>query len=328
MVAWHRDEFTWKQVKAAWSCRPRRAEASPAARATATRFLCRRLATIAAQARIGRFQTSPRWIWIMSTRREALTAAIATIIAASADSGAWAEPSAATGTLAPTGTLRAALIASNPVLVTRRPDGTLGGVSVAAARALAAQLGVPIELKLYDNPARYNESLARDEWDIGLAARDPSRAEHLTFSVTFMEVDNGYVARPGARPNNAEEVDRPGVKIAVAQGSAPHAVLGRLIKNAEIVPVSGGFEPAREALATGKADVYGENLHLAHRIADSLPGAQVLAGRFNVVQMAIGVRKRAVAVLPVIDEFVNLIRSDDTIKKAISAAGLRGVRVP
>jgi polar amino acid transport system substrate-binding protein len=109
--------------------------------------------------------------------------------------------------------------------VTRRPDGTLTGVSIAIARALAAHLGVPIELKPYDNPARYNESLATDEWDIGLAARDPSRAEYLEFSVTFMEVDNGYVARPSAIPVNAEEVDRPGVKIAVAEGSAPHSVL-------------------------------------------------------------------------------------------------------
>jgi polar amino acid transport system substrate-binding protein len=214
------------------------------------------------------------------------------------------------------------------VLVTRRPDGTLTGVSIAIARALAAHLGVPIELKPYDNPARYNESLATDEWDIGLAARDPSRAEYLEFSVTFMEVDNGYVARPSAIPVNAEEVDRPGVKIAVAEGSAPHSVLRRLIKKAEIVPLPGGFEPAREALATGKADVYNENLHIAHRIADALPGARVLPGRFNVVQMAIGVRKRAAAALPTVDEFVTLIRSDGTIQKAIAETGLRGVRVP
>jgi len=65
-----------------------------------------------------------------------------------------------TAILHPTGKLRAALIASNPVLVTRRADGTLGGVSVAVAQGFAAHLGVPIELKPYDNPARYNESLA------------------------------------------------------------------------------------------------------------------------------------------------------------------------
>jgi polar amino acid transport system substrate-binding protein len=236
-------------------------------------------------------------------------------------------PSSASA-LAPTGKLRAAVIASNPVLVTRQPDGTLGGVSVAMVQALAAQLAVPIELRPYDNPAQYNESLATDDWDIGLAARDPSRAEYLTFSKTFMEVDNGYVARAGAAPTSAGDVDRAGVKIAVAKGSAPHNVLQRLIKNAEIVPVPGGFEAARDALATGKADVYGENLHLAHRIADALPGARVLPGQFNVVQMAIGVRKRAADALPMIDAFVSKARTDGTVQKAINEAGLRGVRVP
>lgn len=239
-----------------------------------------------------------------------------------------AQATSVAATLCPTGKLRTALIASNPVLVTRSPDGTLGGVSVAVARALASHLGVPIEFNPYDNPARYNESLTTDDWDVGLAARAPARAEHLVFSATFMEVDNGYVARSGAGPTSASEVDRPGVKIAVAQGSAPHNVLQRLIKNAEIIAVPGGFEPAREALTSGKADVYGENMHLGHRIADALPGARVLPGRFNVVEMAIGVRKRAESALPAVDQFVNLIRSDGTIQKAISAAGLRGVRVP
>jgi polar amino acid transport system substrate-binding protein len=230
--------------------------------------------------------------------------------------------------LAPTGKLRAAVIATNPVLITRRPDGALGGVSVAIAQEHAAQLAVPIDLRPYENPSQYNESLATDDWDIGLAARDPSRAEHLTFSTTFMEVDNGYVARAGAAPTSADDVDRAGVKIAVAKGSAPHNVLQRLIKNAEIVPVPGGFEAARDVLATGKADVYGENLHLAYRIADALPGARVLPGHFNVVQMAIGVRKRAAAALPIVDAFVDKIRSDGTVQKAIDEAGLRGVRVP
>jgi polar amino acid transport system substrate-binding protein len=87
--------------------------------------------------------------------------------------------------LAPKGELRAGLIASNPVLVTRGADGQLSGVSVELARALAGRLGVPVRLVPYENPARYNESLGKDEWDVGLAARDPSRAEHLAFSEMF-----------------------------------------------------------------------------------------------------------------------------------------------
>ena len=117
---------------------------------------------------------------------------------------ARAQATSAPATLSPTGKLRVALIASNPVLVTRGTDGSLGGVSVSVARTLAAHLGVPVELKPYDNTVRYNESLASDDWDVGLAARDPSRAEYLAFSVTFMEVDNGYVARAGATPTTAQ----------------------------------------------------------------------------------------------------------------------------
>jgi len=228
--------------------------------------------------------------------------------------------------LAPKGELRAALIVSNPVLVTRGVDGQLGGVSVELARSFATKLGVSIRLIPYDNPARYNESLGKDEWDIGLAARDPSRGEHLAFSDVFMEVDNGYVARPGLSLKSAAEVDRAGIKIAVAQGSAPDGFLTRTIKNAEIVRVPGGLTPAREALAEGRADVYGENVHLASRIAADLPGAVVLEGRFNLVQMSIAVPKLNTVALPIVNEFVRDTKRDGLVAQLIAHAGLRGVR--
>ena len=221
--------------------------------------------------------------------------------------------------------LRAAVIASNPVLVTRSPDGQLGGVSIELARAFAAKLVVPLRVIPYENPVRYNESLGKGEWDIGLAARDPARGEHLAFSDVFMEVDNGYVARPGSPLHAADEVDRPGIRVAVAQGSAPDGFLTRTLKNAEIVRVPGGLGPARDALASGRADVYGENAHLAHRIAAELPGATVLDGRFNIVQMSIAVPKANVAALPTVNEFVSEAKRSGIIANAITRAGLRGV---
>jgi polar amino acid transport system substrate-binding protein len=228
--------------------------------------------------------------------------------------------------LAPKGELRAALIASNPVLVTRTADGRLGGVSVELARALATKLGIPVRLIPYENPARYNESLGQEEWDIGLAARDPSRAEYLAFSDVFMEVDNGYVGRPGQLLKAADDVDRQGVRVAVAQGSAPDGFLTRTIKNAEIVRVSGGRASAREVLASGRADVYGENVHLAHQIAADLPGAIVLDGRFNVVLMSIAVPKNNAAALPIVNDFLAGAKREGLMAQAIAGAGLRGVR--
>ena len=256
-------------------------------------------------------------------RRRDLLALIGTLAATPFAARAQSD---AASKLAPTGELRAALIASNPVLVTRGAAGELGGVSVELARAFAARLGLRLRLMPYDNPARYNESLGKDAWDIGLAARDPARGEHLAFSDVFMEVDNGYVARPGSALKTADEVDRAGVKIAVAQGSAPDGFLTRTIKNAEIVRVPGGPAPARDALSTGRADVYGENVHLAHRIAAELSGAMVLEGRFNVVSMSIAVPKHNAAALAIVNDFIAATKRDGLIAQFIARAGLRGVR--
>jgi len=123
----------------------------------------------------------------------------------------------------------------------------------------------------------------------------------------------------------AEDVDRPGIKVAVAQGSAPDGFLTRTLKNAEIVRVPGGLAPAREVLSAGRADVYGENVHLAHRIAAELPGATVLDGRFNVVQMSIAVPKNNAAALLIANDFIRDAKRDGLIAQAIARAGLRGV---
>jgi polar amino acid transport system substrate-binding protein len=227
--------------------------------------------------------------------------------------------------LVPTGELRAALIVSNPVLVTRGSDGQLGGISVELARALAEKLGVPLRPIPYDNPAHYNDSLGKREWDIGIAGRDPSRAEYLAFSDVFMEVDNGYVARPGLPLTSADQVDRPGVRVAVAQGSVPDRFLSRTLKQAELVRVPGGPVTARETLADGRADVYAENAHLAHKLAAEVPGATVLDGRFNVVQMSIAVPKDNANALTIINDFLVETKRSGLIADAIARAGLRGV---
>jgi len=257
------------------------------------------------------------------TRRAAMAALVTVVL--SVGGFGWTQAESASRVTAGN-ELRAAVISSNPVLVTRSPDGQLGGVSIELARALAVKLGVPLRVIPYENPARYNESLGKGEWDIGLAARDPGRAEHLAFSDVFMEVDNGYVARPGSSLHSAEEVDQPGIRVAVAQGSAPDGFLSRTLKNAEIVRVPGGLGPARDALASGRADVYGENVHLAYRIAAELPGATVLDGRFNVVQMSVAVPKDNAAALPIVNKFVSEAKRSGTIANAIARSDLRGVR--
>jgi polar amino acid transport system substrate-binding protein len=229
--------------------------------------------------------------------------------------------------VAPEEALRAALIASNPVLVTRGTEGApRGGVTVELVQALARHLGLPLKLLPYDNPARYNESIGGGEWDVGLAARDPSREAVLAFTRPFMEVDGGYVARHGFHLRQASEADREGVRIAVAEGSAPDAFLTRSLRQAVLVRIPGGQAAAHAALTEGRADLYADNLHICHRIAEAVPGASVLEGRFNTVRMAVAVPKVKAAVVPTLDRFIEAAVRDGLVAAAIDRAGLRGVR--
>jgi polar amino acid transport system substrate-binding protein len=228
--------------------------------------------------------------------------------------------------LTPKGELRAALIISDSVLVTRNPQGELGGILVDIANALATSLNAPLHMVPYANIVRYNQSIGKDEWDVAVAPRDLSRVDRLAFSRTFLEVDNSYVARPGSSLNSVDDVDHTGVKVAVAEHSPADGFLTRTLKKATIVRLSRGIDEAREALTFRRADVYADNAQLASRIAAELPGAVVLVGRFSSIQMSFAVSKSNAAALSILNDFILKAEHDGMIADVIKRAGLQGVR--
>lgn len=228
--------------------------------------------------------------------------------------------------LAPKGELRAAIVVSDPVLVTRNLQGQLSGVLVDIANALATKLGVRLHLVPYENVVRYNESIGKDEWDIALALRDLSRIGRLGFSATLLEVDNSYVTRSGSQLTSVDDIDRSGIRVAVTEHSTADGYLSRTLRNARIIRLPAGFDEAREALAFGRANVYAGNAQLAYQIARQLPGATVLVGRLNSEQISFAVPKSNASVLSALNDFIREAKKDGTIAGAIKRANLRGVR--
>jgi polar amino acid transport system substrate-binding protein len=246
------------------------------------------------------------------------------LIAAAASAAAQ---SPATRELAPSGRLRVALIGSNPVLVTRSADGKAGGVSVVLGEFIAAKLGLPFEPVVYATPAAYTESFGKGEWDLGIGAKDASRAEKLDFSPDFMLVDNVFVAAPGRNFADAAAVDRPGVKVAVGKNNAADHFLTGALKTAEIVRIADDLDSAVTTLKTGAADVIGVNVLAAYRIADRLSGAAVVPGQYNIVHMAVAVPKgRSPAALAELSRIVREANGSGVVANAITDAGLPGVR--
>jgi polar amino acid transport system substrate-binding protein len=226
------------------------------------------------------------------------------------------------------GKLRAGVIVSNQVLVTKdAATGALGGVTITLGKALARRLGVPFEPVPYDNPAALVRSFGDNEWDVAFLAVDPDRARDVEFSPPYMEVDNTYLVAPGSRIDTVESADRPGVRIAVPERSAPDLFLSRALKSAAIVRVPGGVNAALDVLQSGRADAYAENAHMLSLYAARLPGWRVLDGRYTVIRQAIATPRGKTAAAAYVKEFVEASKRDGTIANAIKGAGLHRVRV-
>lgn len=228
--------------------------------------------------------------------------------------------------LAPTGKLRAGIILTNALQVTKdAATGELRGVTIDIGKELGRRIGVPFEPVGYPSVAALVESVRSDQWDIAFLAIDPARATVMEFA-PFMEVEVGYLVRAGSSINALTEMDKPGIRVAVQDKSAPDIILSRSLKNA--VLVRGSNLPAMiEILRSGKADAFAANKPNLFSASEQLAGSQVLDGRFSTVPYAIATSKGGNVGTAYVQRFVEDVKANGLVKSAIEKAGLRGVVV-
>src|SRR6185295_7734806 len=136
---------------------------------------------------------------------------------------------------APSGRLREAINQGNTVLAQKGRNGEALGITVDLARELAHRLGVPIDLVLFDAAGKVFDALKRGAWDIAFLAVEPVRAAEIDFTAPYVLIEGTYLVRKDSPLKTIEDVDRAGVRIAVATGSAYDLYLTRTIKNATLV---------------------------------------------------------------------------------------------
>ena len=228
---------------------------------------------------------------------------------------------AASSEIAPMGKLRSGTIGIH----------VLGGVAAPVGKFIAERLGVSFEPIVYPNPEAYAQSFDKGEWDIAIGPRVLATPEESDLSTDLWLIDLIYVAAPGNEFADASQVDRPGVKVGVIQGSPSDRYLSRTLKSAEIVriPLSAHIaNDAIEMLRRGKSDVFGADSGVGYPTANGLPGAQIVPGPFNIVRVAVALPKgRSSAAQAKLAEIVNEAKRTGVVQKAIEGAGLRGVRV-
>jgi polar amino acid transport system substrate-binding protein len=231
-------------------------------------------------------------------------------------------------TLAPSGLLRAAINLGNPVLAQRDPDtGEPRGVTVAIAQELARHLGVPLELVPFDKAGDVFGALQRGAWDVAFLAIEPVRADEIAFTAPYVLLEGVYLV-PDASPLRAnDDVDRPGLRIAVVRGSAYDLYLTRTLAHAEIVRVATAAE-ATDVLMSDRLDAVAGVKQPVVAFAAAHDGFRILPGRFMSIDQAVGIPKARDAAAPHVRAFVEELKATGFIARALAASGQAATVAP
>lgn len=229
--------------------------------------------------------------------------------------------------LAPTGVLRAGINLSNFLLVTgKSANGDPEGVAPDMAREIASRLGVPVRYVAFATPGELADAADENVWDIGLIGAEPQRAQKITFSPPYCEIEATYLVPAGSPIQTLADVDQPGVRIAVAGRAAYGLWLDRNIKRAELVR-SDTLDDAYEQFVRDNLEALAGLKPRLISDVRRLPGARILDGKFAAVQQAIGCLRSNPTAAAFLRDFVDEAKYTGFVANLIEKHNVQGLTV-
>jgi polar amino acid transport system substrate-binding protein len=233
---------------------------------------------------------------------------------------------AARSELTPTGKLRVGINYGNFLLVTRHSDSEYTGIAVDLGRELGKRLDVPVDLIPFATAGKLADAVKAGAWDVAFLGNEPQRAGDIAFSPAYLEIEAGYLVPAGSPIKTMADVDKKGVRIAVAVNSAYDLYLARSLKQATRVPVQ-GIQASYDIFVKDRLEVLAGLKPRLLTDAETLPGSRILEGRFTVVQQSVGTPQGRPAAAKYLGEFAKDIKASGFVAQAIARHAVRGVRV-
>ncbi|GGX21374.1 ABC transporter substrate-binding protein [Pigmentiphaga litoralis] len=229
--------------------------------------------------------------------------------------------------LAPTGALRVGVYRGSPTSMLVDGAGQRTGVSYELGQLLGQRLQVPVQVVEYSRVAEVIDGLKANQVDFTVTNASAARAQIVDFSKPLISLELGYLVPALSPVQTVADVDRSGVRVGVTEGSSSQGVLGRQFRAAKVVPVP-SLKVAADMLQAGQLDAFATNKAILNELADTVPGARILEGRWGLEHMAIAIPKGREGSLPQLDTFAQQLQKDGTLAAVIRRAGLRGTAAP
>lgn len=227
--------------------------------------------------------------------------------------------------LAPNGRLRAALNYSNFLLVSARaPEHR--GVAPDLARELARRAGATVEFVGYENAGLAADAAETRAWDVAFIGAEPARANVITFSPAYVEIEATYLVPEHSTIGAIGDVDHERVRIVSTARAAYTLYLQRTLRRAQIVEAD-GIAGAAALFAQGGYDALAGLTPRLREDVRAIPGTRLLPGRFTAVQQSIGVRKERTAAAAYLAAFTREIRTSGLLAGLITTHKADGLTI-
>lgn len=232
--------------------------------------------------------------------------------------------------VAPTGTLRASFIATNPVQGRVDPSTKeVSGPAPDLVRELARRLGVKYEILPLQDAGAVLASVRSGKADIGFLAVEAERAALVDFTDPYLDSGAAYAVRADAPFQKSADVDRQGVTVGGIAGQSPEVYVREHLKAAKVesLPTVPPNAALGKMLLDRKFDAFAANRTRMEEMVREVPGLRVLADDYMVTGQAVVVPKGNTARRLAVNRFLAEMRKSGFVKSSIDKGKVAGVKV-
>jgi polar amino acid transport system substrate-binding protein len=228
--------------------------------------------------------------------------------------------------IAPTGKLRVAIgisAAGGAFWSNKTESGGYTGVPVELGKAMAAQLGVPVEYVAYPNSGKITDAASTGAWDVTFLPQDAERETKMSFGPIYEVADATYIVKAGSPVKDFATLDQPGIKVAAVNGTTTMRGAQAHLKNAKVTGYQ-TYDEIYNLLKNGEIDAFALSRDQLTEMSKQIPGTKVLSETFKKTVTAIAVPLNHPQSLAFAKKFMADAIANGTMRKAYDNNGLKG----
>ena len=205
------------------------------------------------------------------------------------------------------------------ITYTNSRTGVLQGVDIDMSKAFAEDLGVKLNY-VSSSFASFTQDLESDKCDIAMmgVGVTPTRSERLAFSRPYLRSDILFITtRSNQQLNSINDIDKPGVVIAVQKGTLMEPFLRDRLKSATLTVTTNPGERERE-VESGRADAFATDYPYSQKMLADTDWSKVIVPErpWQQTDYAYAVKKKDPIWLHTVDAFLVKVKKDGRLETA------------